>query len=204
MKQSLKKWFCFYMVLMGALSFSKPLFKNLSEYKIVAIEQRGHDNSLLPSSRSVSKHINDFKEIINKFSLDGYKIWVFGESMGAAYSVLLSREKDLQIEGIFAQSIPNKLVDIMEASTWTKFKVQFMTTLSYLTNINYKYRASVNYEKLSSNKAIQRMARIADKTKTRQIRETLATWKANKLSWKILLNKTTVVLFIIFYQVMIF
>ena len=171
----------------GSALFSKPLFKMIGNtYKIVAIEQRGHQNSPMPASRMIYKHLDDYRDVINHFKKQGYKIWLLGESMGAAYGTILAFESAALVEGVFAQSIPNVLINIMEAKKWVQFKVQFMTLISYLSNINYRYKASVNYQLLSSNRAIQRIAKIADKTKVRQVRETLATWAANKRAWALM------------------
>ena len=99
----------------GSASFSRPLFKNLNEYKIVAMESRGHDNSPIPASRSIKKHITDYIDVINHFKNEGYKVWLLGESMGAAYATYISFKFPGLVEGVFAQSIPNKLVNIMIA-----------------------------------------------------------------------------------------
>ena len=168
----------------GSASFSKPLFKNLSEYKVVAMEQRGHDNSPMPASRSIKKHLADYMFLIEHYKKLGYKVWALGESMGAAYMTMLAYKTSDLIEAVFVQSIPNKLENIMVAPKWVQFKVQFMTTLSFLTNVNYSYTATVNYKLLSSSRVIHRLARIADKTKKRQVRETLATWAVTKRAWK--------------------
>lgn len=168
----------------GTPNFSKPLFNNFVEFKIVAPEQRGHSGSSIASSRSVKRHIEDYLDIINYYKNKGKKVFVFGESMGAAYSMLIAYKYPKIADGFFLWSIPNKLVNVMQASKWVQFKVQFMTVLSFFTNINYKYTASVNYEKFSSSFLLHRVARLADKTKKRQVRETLATWSANKAAWR--------------------
>lgn len=178
----------------GSAGLSKPLFKSIDDtYKIIAIEQRGHQNSPMPASRMIYKHLDDIRSVIHHFKEKGYKIWILGESMGAAYSTIIAYESLDLVEAVFAQSIPNVLTNIMEAPKAVQFKVQFMTFLSYFTNINYKYKASVNYKLLSSNRAIQRIARIADKTKVRQVRETLATWAANKRAWALMTNQAPLV-----------
>ena len=179
-----KKMILYFHGLDGSASFSKPLFKTLGEYKIVAMESRGHMVSDVKASRFIYKHLDDYLTVINHYKKQGYKIWVLGESMGAAYATLLAFQTKGLIEGVFAQSIPNKLANIMVAPKWTQIKIQFMTTLSFVTNINYKYKASVNYELLSSNRTLHRLARMADKSKVRQVRETLATWAVTKRAWK--------------------
>ena len=182
-----KKMVLYFHGLDGSAAFSKPLFKKLSMYKIVAMESRGHSNSKLKSSRLISKHIKDYLDVINHFKREGYKIWIVAESMGAAYATYIAYKlKNINIEGIFAWSIPNKLKNIMNASKIKQFTIKLMTTISFLTNLKYRYKSSVNYNLLSSNKTLHRLARLADKNKIRDVRETLATWAVNKKAWKYL------------------
>lgn len=168
----------------GTPNFAKPLFNNFLEFKIVSPEQRGHSGSSMKSSRSIKKHIQDYVSIIQYYKNKGKKVFVFGESMGAAYATLVAYKYPEIADGYFLWSIPNKLVNVMQAPKWTQFKVQFMTFISFFTNINYSYVASVNYEKFSSSFLLHRVARLADRTKKRQVRETLATWSANKAAWR--------------------
>ncbi len=179
-----KKALIYFHGLDGSAGFSRPLFKNLEEYKVVAIESRGHMISEIKASRFIYKHLEDYLAVINHYKKLGYKIWILGESMGAAYATMLAYQTEGLVEGILVQSIPNKLENIMVASKWTQFKIQFMTTVSFMTNINYKYKASVNYKLLSSNRTLHRLARMADESKVRQVRETLATWAVTKRAWK--------------------
>ena len=178
-----KKVLIYFHGLDGSAGISKPLFKNLPDYKVVAIESRGHMISNIKASRFIYKHLEDYLAVINHYKNLGYKVWILGESMGAAYATMLAYKTKGLIEGVFTQSIPNKLANIMVAPKWTQIKIQFMTTVSFFTNINYKYKASVNYELLSSNRTLHRLARFADKTKVRQVRETLATWAVTKRAW---------------------
>lgn len=186
---SSKKMLIFFHGLDGSASSAKPLFENLPNYKIVAVEQRGHTNSQINSSRFIKKHLEDYLTVIKYFFNQGYKIWLLGESMGASYVTLLGYLKNQMIQGIFAQSIPNKIVDVLIMPKIATFKIKFMTFISFLTNINYKYIAMIDYEKFSSNKSLHRVARIADRNKKRHVRETLATWAANRRVWKYLKRK---------------
>ncbi|WP_127942972.1 alpha/beta fold hydrolase [Mycoplasma sp. ATU-Cv-703] len=173
----------------GSASFARPLFDAFKNYKIVAIEQRGHANSQLKASRSIAKHLKDYRFVVNHFRALGYRVWLLGESMGGSYSVLFAYKYPELIEGVFAQSIPSKLVNVFKASRWEQFKVQFLTSISYLTNINFAYQTQINYELFSNNRALHRLARLADRNKNRQIRETLATWAANKRAWRYMAKK---------------
>lgn len=185
-----KKALIFFHGLDGSAASAKPLFNELNDYKIIAVEQRGHMNSEIKASRLISKHLNDYILVIKHFYDQGYKIWIIGESMGAAYATLVAYLPTNMIAGAFAQSIPNKVVDVLKVSKKDSFKIKCMTFLSYLTNVNYRYIATVDYEKFSNNKTLHRVARISDKNKKRQVRETLATWAANRRAWKYLKYKT--------------
>ncbi len=190
---SSKKVLIFFHGLDGSASSARPLFENLSNYKIVSVEQRGHANSQINSSRFIKKHLQDYLTVITHFFNAGYKIWLLGESMGASYVTLLGYKKHQMIQGIFAQSIPNKIVDVLIMPKTDLFKIKLMTFISFFTNINYKYIAMIDYEKFSSNKSLHRVARIADKNKKRHVRETLATWAANRRVWKRLKRKNPLV-----------
>lgn len=167
----------------GSASFGKPLFKHF-DCKVILMEQRGNNNLNLKPSRSIKKHLEDIKDVIKYFNKQEYKIWLMGESAGASYVSLLAYETNLSIEGIFVHSIPNKIANVMEAPKWVAFKSSFMTLISYLTNINYRYIASVNYHSLSNNRSLHRVAKLTDKTQYANVRETLSAWSANKKSWR--------------------
>lgn len=185
-----KNMIIFFHGLDGTAASVKPIMKTMGDkYKIVAIEQRGHAMSPMKSSRSMKVHFNDYITVIEHFKAQGYKIWLIGESMGAAYVSALSY-KLLPIEGIFALSIPNKLVNIMTTSKWSQFKVQVWTAISFAFFTNYKYKADLHYEDLSNNKTLIRVSKLETIEKIRQVRETLATWKISKLSWKLIKKKT--------------
>lgn len=196
-----KKMILYFHGLDGSAAFSKPLFKKLGMYKIVAVESRGHSNSPLKSSRLISKHIKDYLDVIENFKKQGYKIWIVAESMGAAYATYMAYKKEkINIEGIFAWSIPNKLKNIMIASKMKQLTIQLMTTISFLTNVRYRYKSSVNYNLLSSNRTLHRLARLADKTKMRDVRETLATWAVNKKAWKYLSSSKKIKTNLFYFQ----
>lgn len=185
-----KKMLIFFHGLDGSASSAKPLFNSFEDFKIVSVEQRGHMNSEIKASRFVSKHLKDYLFIIKYYFDQGFKIWIMGESMGAAYCALLCFSPNKMLEGVFAQSIPNKIVDVLKVSRKQELKIQIMTLISFLTNINYSYIATIDYEKFSNNRTLHRLARISDKNKKRQVRETLSTWAANRRAWKYLKYKT--------------
>lgn len=168
----------------GAPNLSKPLFDAFGEMLVVAPEQRGHGNNEIKDSRMIYKHLNDYMEIINYYKALGKKIYIVAEAMGASYSVLLAyKYKDL-VEDIFCWSIPIKLINLMSGPKSLKRKIQIMTFISYLTNIKYSWTTSTNYEEFSSSEVFQRLAKVVDETKKRDIRETLSAWAASKRAWK--------------------
>ncbi len=184
-----KKIIIFFHGLDGSAASARPLFNEFSDYKIVAVEQRGHMKSEIKSSRFIFKHLRDYLFIIKYFYEKKYKIWIIGESMGAAYATLIAYLPNNMVTGVFAQSIPNKVVDVLKIEKKDAFKIKFMTFISYITNINYSYVATIDYVLFSNSKTLHRVARMADKNKKRQVRETIATWTANRTAWKKMKNK---------------
>ncbi|WP_128008823.1 hypothetical protein [Mycoplasma sp. ATU-Cv-508] len=172
----------------GSASFARPLFDAFKNYKLLPLNKE--DTPTL-NSKLLVQSPNTWK--ITVLSSTIFVLWVTEFGCLWIDGWFLQRAFCLQIPRInwrvFAQSIPSKLVNVFKASRWEQFKVQFLTSISYLTNINFAYQTQINYELFSNNRALHRLARLADRNKNRQIRETLATWAANKRAWRYMAKK---------------
>lgn len=184
----------------GSAEFAKPLFKELGkEYKIVAIQQRGHHNSNIPASRLISKHIEDVLFVVKHFKDQGYKVWLMGESMGGALATNIAYKSTL-IEGVFAQSIPNRIVNTQESSKKEQISVGFKTFMSYLFNIDFRHPQAINYEQMTNNRALIRLAKMADKSKLTSTRERLMTWALTKRIWRYFRSSKTPKVQVIYFS----
>lgn len=175
----------------GSAEFAKPLFKELGdEFKIVAIQQRGHHNSNIPASRMISKHIKDVQYVINYFKNQGYRVWLMGESMGGALATLIGYKLG-GVEGVFSQSIPNRIVNTQTSSKKDQFVTGLKTFTSFITNIEFKNKQAIDYEKMTNNRVLIRLARMADESKLTSARERLMTWALIKRVWRLFKSHKT-------------
>lgn len=188
-ESSSKKLILFLHGLDGSAGFAKPLFRYYGDkIKIVAIEQRGHHNSPIKASRSIKTHLKDINFVIDHFKSLGYEIYLMGESMGGGYAMLIGYQRN-DIKMVIAQSLPNTVTNTQDGSGFDQFKIGLMTFITYITNINFRHKQFVNYELMSSNKSLQRIAKLADKEKLTTTKERLATWALMKKVWKLIPSK---------------
>lgn len=170
----------------GTAKESRPIFKNITDFTIISVKQRGHENEAnLKASRFFKKYLIDIFDIILFYKKQNKKIFLLGESMGGAFSSLISYYFKDAVEYVFVCAIPNKLTNIFLESKFNKFIINSRTALTYLFNWNYKFRAKLDFDKITNNKNLKRIAKINSEINYSQTRNIISAWNAIRVFWRI-------------------
>ncbi|AAT27871.1 alpha/beta fold hydrolase [[Mycoplasma] mobile] len=170
----------------GTAKDSKFIFEHIKDYTTIVVKQRGHENNInLKASRYFKEYLKDIFDVILYYKKMSKKIFLLGESMGAAFSSLISYYFKDAVEAVFACSIPDKLTNIFLDSKKKKFVINFRTIATYFFNINYKFQARIDFHKISNNKVLQRLTKLDVNTQISQTRNIIASWNAIRTFWKI-------------------
>lgn len=167
----------YYHGLGGKSKVNKPLFSKVCEYDFYSIEERGHIDSLQKASIMPSKHDKDVFNVVSSLRNKYKKIYLCGESMGALF---ISRYayKWNDVDAVFAWSIPFQPKDIMKENKKKKFIIFFRVFMCFLFGWNYKYKAVVDYPKLTNSKFLMKLNNMDVETMN-STSEEIAIWKAS-------------------------